>query len=47
MIVEIKNAAVADILDRIAAGYRSDPPKVWVYQECSEKKNALVDVQMK
>ncbi|HEV7674444.1 MAG TPA: hypothetical protein VGQ12_07935 [Candidatus Angelobacter sp.] len=47
MIVEMKNATVADILDRIAAGYRSDPPKVWVYQECSEKKNALVDVQMK
>ncbi|MGZ4854226.1 MAG: hypothetical protein ACXVKH_03300 [Candidatus Angelobacter sp.] len=47
MIVEMKNATVADILDRIAAGYRSDPPKVWVYQECSEKKETLVDVQMK
>lgn len=47
MIVEMKNGTVADILDRIAAGYRSDPPKVWVYQECSEKKDALVDVQMK
>lgn len=47
MIVEIKNATVADILDRIAAGYRSDPPKIWVYQECSEKKEMLVDVQMK
>jgi hypothetical protein len=47
MIVEIKNATVADILDRIAAGYRSDPPKVWVYQECSEKKEMLIDVQMK
>ena len=47
MIVEIKNATVADILDRIAAGYRSDPPKVWIYQECSEKKETLVDVQMK
>jgi hypothetical protein len=47
MIVEIKNATVADILDRIAAGYRSDPPKVWIYQECSEKKEILVDVQMK
>ena len=47
MIVEIKNATVADILDRIAAGYRSDPPKVWVYQECNEKKEMLVDVQMK
>jgi hypothetical protein len=47
MIVETKNATVADILDRIAAGYRSDPPKVWVYQECSEKKEMLIDVQMK
>ncbi len=47
MIVEIKNATVADILDHIAAGYRSDPPKVWIYQECSEKKETLVDVQMK
>ncbi|MGZ4901200.1 MAG: hypothetical protein ACXV8X_16190, partial [Candidatus Angelobacter sp.] len=47
MIVETRNATVADILDRIAAGYRSDPPKVWVYQECSEKKETLVDVQMK
>jgi hypothetical protein len=47
MIVEMKNATVADILDRIAAGYRSDPPKVWIYQECSEKKENLVDVQMK
>jgi hypothetical protein len=47
MIVEVKNATVADILDRIAAGYRSDPPKVWIYQECSEKKEILVDVQMK
>jgi len=47
MIVEMKNAAVADILDRIASGYRSDPPKVWIYQECSNKKEILVDVQMK
>ena len=47
MIVEVKNATVADILDRIAADYRSDPPKVWIYQECSEKKEILVDVQMK
>jgi hypothetical protein len=47
MIVEMKNATVADILDRIAAGYRSDPPRVWIYQECSEKKENLVDVQMK
>jgi hypothetical protein len=47
MIVEIKNATLADILDRIAAGYRSDPPKVWIYQECSEKKEMLIDVQMK
>jgi hypothetical protein len=47
MIVEMKNAAVADILDRIAAGYRSDPPKVWIYRECDDKKEILVDVQMK
>jgi hypothetical protein len=47
MIVEIKNATVADILDRIAAGYRHDPPKTWIYQECSDKKDILVDVQMK
>lgn len=47
MIVEIKNATVADILDRIAAGYRQDPPKVWIYRECDDKSTALVDVQMK
>ena len=47
MIVEIKNAAVADILDRIAAGYRQDPPKVWLYRECDDQRTALVDVQMK
>jgi len=47
MIVEIKNATVADILDRIAAGYRSDPPKVWIYRECDDKKETVVDVQMK
>ena len=47
MIVEIKNATVADILDRIAAGYRSDPPKVWLYRECDDQKTTLVDVQMK
>jgi hypothetical protein len=47
MIVEIKNATVADILDRIAAGYRQDPPKVWIYQQCPEKKEMMLDVQMK
>jgi hypothetical protein len=47
MIVEIKNATVADILDRIASGYRQDPPKVWLYRECEDKKETLVDVQMK
>jgi hypothetical protein len=47
MIVEIKKATVADILDRIAAGYHSDPPKVWIYQECGDKKELLLDVQMK
>jgi hypothetical protein len=47
MIVEIRNATVADILDRIAAGYRQDPPKVWIYRECDDKKVTLVDVQMK
>ncbi len=47
MIVEIKNATVADILDRIAAGYRQNPPKVWLYRECDDKKDTLVDVTMK
>lgn len=47
MIIEMKNALVADILDRIAAGYRMDPPKVWIYRECADKKEKLVDVQMK
>lgn len=47
MIVEVKNATVADILDRIAAGYGQDPPKVWIYLECAEKKEMLIDVQMK
>jgi hypothetical protein len=47
MILEMKNATVADVLDRIAAGYRSDPPKVWIYRECADKKDTLVDVQMK
>ncbi len=49
MIIEMKNALVADILDHIAAGYRTDPPKVWIYRECmdKDKKEKLVDVQMK
>lgn len=47
MIVAMRNATVADILDRIAACYRQDPPKVWIYRECVDKKNTLVDVQMK
>jgi hypothetical protein len=47
MILEMKNATVADVLDRIAAGYRSDPPRVWIYRECAGKKETLVDVQMK
>lgn len=47
MILEIKNATVADILDRIAAGYHADPPKVWIYRECADKKETLIDVQMK
>jgi len=48
MIVEMKNHTVADILDRIAAGYHSDPPKVWIYQECGENnKESRVDVQIR
>jgi len=47
MIVEMKNATVAEILDRVAASYRHDPPKVWVYQECTEKKEMWIDVQMR
>lgn len=47
MIVEMKNATVADILDRIAAGYRQNTPKVWVYQECAGKKETMIDVQMR
>ena len=50
MIIEMKNALVADILDHIAAGYRMDPPKVWGYSECmdkADKKSMAIDVQMK
>ena len=47
MIIEMKNATVADILDRIAAGYGQDPPKVWLYRECDDQRTTLVDVQMK
>lgn len=47
MIVEVKNRTVAEILDRIAAGYRQNPPKVWVYQECVEKKGTVIDVRMR
>ena len=47
MIIEMRNATVADILDRIASGYRQDPPKVWLYRECDDQKVTLVDVQMK
>lgn len=49
MILEMKNAIVADILDRIAAGYHTDPAKVWIYRECSDKdkKEILVDVQVR
>lgn len=47
MIIETKNATVADILDRISAGYGQDPPKVWLYRECDDQRTTLVDVQMK
>jgi hypothetical protein len=47
MIIEMKKTTVADILDRIVAGYRADPPKVWTYRECGDKKETLLDVQMK
>ena len=47
MIVEMKKVSVAEILDRIAAGYRSDPPKVWIYRECADKKDTFIDVTMK
>jgi len=47
MIVEVKNATVADILDQIAAGYRANPLKVWIYRECADMKEIVVDVQMK
>ncbi len=47
MIISMKNATVSDILDRIAAGYYADPPKVWVYSECGDKKNLTIDLQMK
>jgi hypothetical protein len=49
MIIEMKNAMVADILDHIAAGYHGDPPKVWVYWECADKakKEMMIDVQVK
>lgn len=49
MIIEMKNALVADILDHIAAGYHGDPPKVWVYWECADtaKKEMMIDVQVK
>lgn len=49
MIIEMRNAMVADILDHIAAGYRMDPPKVWIYSECIDKmeKNMVIDVQLK
>jgi hypothetical protein len=47
MIIEMKNAMVADILDRIAAGYRADAPKVWIYRECVDTKESLVDVQIR
>jgi hypothetical protein len=46
MILEIKNRTVADILDHIAAAYHRDPPKVWVYQECTEKGTTLIDVRI-
>lgn len=46
MIVEMKNRTVDEILDRIAAAYHSSPPKVWIYQECRDKKTTVVDVRM-
>ena len=47
MIIEMKNATVADILDRIASGYRQEPPKIWMYRECEDRKEIIVDLQMK
>jgi len=46
MVLEVKNRTVAEILDRIAAGYRNDPPKVWLYEECRSGGETLVDVRV-
>jgi len=45
-IIEVKNRTVAEILDRIAAAYRKDPPKVWIYQECRSGTETLLDVRI-
>lgn len=46
MILETKNRTVAEILDRIAGAYHQDPPKVWIYQECRDKRATVIDVRM-
>ena len=40
MIFEMKNATVADILDRIAAGYRQDPPRSGSIANVRQKRNS-------
>jgi hypothetical protein len=46
MILEAKRRTVAEVLDRIAAAYHRNPPRVWVYQECTENGSTLMDVRM-
>jgi hypothetical protein len=49
-VIQVKNATVADILDRMVSGYRSGDStplyRLWAYRECRSGTETLIDVEM-
>ena len=49
-VIQLKNATVAEILDRIVAGYRSEnngsPYHLWVYRECRSGAETFVEIRV-
>jgi hypothetical protein len=49
-VIQVKNATVAEILDRIVAGYRSEDNvstyHLWVYRECRSGAETFVEIRV-
>ena len=49
-VIQVKNATVAEILDRMVSSYRSDEGnalyRLWAYRECRSGAQTLIDVEM-